>query len=260
MSYTVIIPARFASTRLPGKPLADIGGKPMIQHVWEQASRSQASRIIIATDDEQVQGVAVRFGAEVCMTRADHPTGTDRLQEVVSKYGFSEDDIVVNVQGDEPLVPPAVIDQVAENLKACVQASVATLSHPVTEANELFDPNAVKVVSDLTGLALYFSRAPMPWDRDHFAASRDTVGNSALHQRHLGIYAYRVGLLNRFVTWGESPLEVTERLEQLRILWNGDRIHVAEACEAPPAGVDTEADLERVRTVYAAQRNIEEAV
>ncbi|MTI14677.1 3-deoxy-manno-octulosonate cytidylyltransferase [Sansalvadorimonas verongulae] len=259
MSYTVIIPARFASTRLPGKPLADIGGKPMIQHVWEQASRSKASRIIIATDDKQVQSAAVGFGAEVCMTRADHPTGTDRLQEVVTQYNFAEDDIVVNVQGDEPLVPPAVIDQVAENLKACVQASVATLSHRITEAEELFDPNAVKVVSDQTGLALYFSRAPMPWDRDHFSATRESVGNSALHQRHLGIYAYRVGLLNRFVTWGESPLEVTESLEQLRILWNGDRIHVAEACEMPPAGVDTQADLERVRVVYAS-RQCEEAV
>ena len=222
----------------------------MIQHVWEQASRSSAARVIVATDDDQVRGTAVRFGAEVCMTSPDHPTGTDRLQEVVSQLALGDDHIVVNVQGDEPLVPPAVIDQVAENLKRCLQASVATLSHPVTDADELFDPNAVKVVSNKQGLALYFSRAPMPWDRDRFAHSRDVLARTPLYQRHLGIYAYRVGLLNRFVTWGESPLEKIESLEQLRVLWNGDRIHVAEACEVPPAGVDTEADLERVRAVY----------
>ena len=262
MSYTVIIPARYGSTRLPGKPLADIGGKPMIQHVWEQACRSGADRVIVATDDEQVLGVATRFGAEVCMTSPDHPTGTDRLQEVVSQLELGDDEIVVNVQGDEPLVPPAVIDQVAENLKGCVQASVATLSHPISEADELFDPNAVKVVADKQGLALYFSRAPIPWDRDRFAdeAGRKNFVQTPLHQRHLGIYAYRVGLLNRFVTWGESPLEQVERLEQLRVLWNGDRIHVAEACEVPPAGVDTEADLDRVRAEYLARRQAEEAL
>ncbi len=259
MSYTIIIPARFASTRLPGKPLADIGGKPMVQHVWERAQRSQADRVIIATDDEQVQGAAVRFGAEVCMTSSDHPTGTDRLQEVVRQCGFDDDHIVVNVQGDEPLVPPAVIDQVAANLRDCVQASVATLSHPVADAEELFDPNAVKVMSDKNGLAMYFSRAPIPWDRDRFAVSREDFKKSPLCQRHLGIYAYRVGLLNRFVTWAESPLEQIESLEQLRVLWNGDRIHVSEACEVPPAGVDTQADLERVRAVYAAQIESAEA-
>ena len=251
MSYTVIIPARYSSTRLPGKPLADIGGKPMIQRVWEQARHSSAERIIIATDDERVRGAAVRFGAEVCMTSADHPTGTDRLQEVVSRMELPDDHVVVNVQGDEPLVPPSVINQVAENLKACVQASVATLSHPVSDSDELFDPNAVKVVSDRNGIALYFSRAPMPWDRNKFSVSKQSFKSHSLCQRHLGIYAYRVGLLNRFVTWGESPLETIECLEQLRVLWNGDRIHVAEACEIPPAGVDTEADLERVRKVVA---------
>ncbi|MCL6269796.1 3-deoxy-manno-octulosonate cytidylyltransferase [Sansalvadorimonas sp. 2012CJ34-2] len=254
MSFTVVIPARYASMRLPGKPLADIGGKPMIQHVYEQACLSGADRVIIATDDERVQGVAVRFGAEVCMTSPDHPTGTDRLQEVVSRLQLADEHIVVNVQGDEPLIPPAVIDQVAENLKACPEASVSTLSHPVASPEELFDPNAVKVVSDKNGLALYFSRATIPWDRDQFAVSKEKLPENNLIQRHLGIYGYKVGLLNQFVTWGESPLEVTERLEQLRVLWNGARIHVAEACEMPPAGVDTQEDLERVREVFAARR------
>ncbi len=258
MSYTVIIPARYASTRLPGKPLADIGGKPMIQHVWEQACRSGAAQVIVATDDEQVRGAAVRFGAEVCMTSPDHATGTDRLQEVVSKLGLPDDHIVVNVQGDEPLVPPAVIDQVAENLKHCEQAAVATLSHPIVDTEELFNPNAVKVISDCNGIALYFSRAAVPWDRDRFVdeTGRKALTHSPLYQRHLGIYAYRVGLLNRFVTWSESPLEKIEKLEQLRVLWNGERIHVAEACEVPPAGVDTEADLERVRMVYRSRKEI----
>ncbi|CAM3640511.1 3-deoxy-manno-octulosonate cytidylyltransferase [Parendozoicomonas haliclonae] len=258
MSYTVIIPARYASTRLPGKPLADIGGKPMIQHVWEQASRSGAGRVIIATDDEQVRGVAVRFGADVCMTSPDHPTGTDRLQEVVKQLDLPDDQIVVNVQGDEPLVPVEVIDQVAENLKRCRSAAVATLSHPISGVDELFDPNAVKVISDAQGLALYFSRSAIPWDRDRFAeeSGRATMANSPLYQRHLGIYAYRVSLLNKFVTWSESPLEQLEKLEQLRVMWNGERIHVAEACEVPPAGVDTEADLERVRAVYLARQGV----
>ncbi len=259
MSFTVVIPARYASTRLPGKPLADIGGKPMIQHVYEQSCRSSASRVIIATDDERVQGAAVRFGAEVCMTSPDHPTGTDRLQEVVSRLELGDDHVVVNVQGDEPLIPPAVIDQVAGNLQGCTDASVATLSHLISNAEELFDPNAVKVISDSQGLALYFSRAPVPWDRDSFAQSRDQLSESLLFQsklcqRHLGIYAYRVGLLNRFVIWGESPLEQIERLEQLRILWQGERIHVAPACELPPAGVDTQEDLDRIRELFAKRK------
>ncbi len=254
MSYTIIIPARYASTRLPGKPLADIGGKPMIQHVWEQASLSGAERVIIATDDERVLGAASRFGAEVCMTSAHHATGTDRLQEVVSRLQLPDDHIVVNVQGDEPLIPPAVIDQVAGNLRQCAEAAVATLSHPVADGDELFDPNAVKVISDAQGLALYFTRAPAPWDRDRFAEDRSDFVASPLFQRHLGIYAYRVGLLNRYVTWPESPLEQLEKLEQLRVLWQGERIHVAQACEVPPAGVDTEADLERVRKLYLARQ------
>ena len=252
MSYTIIIPARYASTRLAGKPLIDIGGKPMIQHVWEQASRSGAERVIIATDDPRIEDAAKAFGADVCMTSAGHATGTDRLQEVVSHLQLPDDHIVVNVQGDEPLIPPAVIDQVATNLGNCPVAAVATLSHPITDTDELFDPNAVKVISDGQGLALYFSRAPIPWNRDGFAydAGHSTLPSALSYQRHLGIYAYRVGLLNRFVTWSEAPLEQVEKLEQLRVLWNGERIHVTEACEVPPAGVDTEADLARVRAFY----------
>ncbi len=248
MSYSVIIPARYGSSRLPGKPLADIGGKPMIQHVYEQACKSRADKVIIATDDERIRGAAVRFGAEVVMTRADHPTGTDRLQEVVARQGFTPDDIVVNVQGDEPLIPPAVIDQVADNLANNPDASVATLSHRISSADDLFNPAVVKVVADIRGMARYFSRAVIPWDRDRFSDGvTDEIADSPLYQRHIGIYAYRVDLLNAFVDWGVSPLEDLEKLEQLRVLWHGRAIHVAEAAELPPAGIDTSADLERVR-------------
>ncbi len=251
MSFTVVIPARYASTRLPAKPLKDIHGKPMIQWVYEQACLSEAARVVVATDDERIEAVARGFGAEVCMTSAEHQSGTDRLQEVAAHLGLGDDELVINVQGDEPLIPPAVINQVAANLAANRDASVSTLSEPIHNAEDFRNPNIVKVVSDQQGLALYFSRAPMPWPRDHFAADTRTLPDSNLFQRHIGIYGYRVSLLNRFVQWPAAPLEKMESLEQLRVLWQGERIHVAEACALVPGGVDTEEDLQRVRDVIA---------
>jgi len=255
MGFTVIIPARYASSRFPGKPLADIAGKPMIQHVYERAQMSEAERVIIATDDQRIADVAAGFGADVCMTSEDHPSGTDRLQEVVKKEGFYADDIVVNVQGDEPLVPPRVINQVAHNLMAEPQASIATLSEPIEDIDSLLNPNVVKVVSDARGRALYFSRAPMPWPRDQFNTEegRTSMPSGFNWQRHIGIYAYRVKLLNDFVTWAPAAIEETECLEQLRAMWNGAQIHVAIADELPPAGVDTPEDLERLRALLESE-------
>lgn len=251
-TFTVVIPARFGSSRLPGKPLADIAGKPMIQHVYERALESNASRVIIATDDERIQKAAESFGAEVCMTSASHPSGTDRLQEVAARMGMAEDDIVVNVQGDEPLIPPAVINQVAENLMNSKEAGAATLSDPLTDPEQIFNPNVVKVVSDASGYALYFSRATIPWAREDFAREPKTLPEAQCFRRHIGIYAYRVELLNQFVRWGVSPLEQIEALEQLRLMWHGHRIHVADAVETPPQGVDTAEDLEAVRLILSA--------
>lgn len=252
MEFVVVIPARYASTRLPGKPLQDIAGKPMVQHVWEQARRSTASRIVIATDDERIMAACQGFGAEVLMTRVDHNSGTDRLAEVAAQLGLAADAIVVNVQGDEPLIPPALIDQVAANLAANTAAGMATLAEPFTEAEHLFNPNVVKVVADASGLALTFSRAPLPWARDSFAKQRDQLPEGTPFRRHIGIYAYRAGFLHDFVAWGPCWLEDTECLEQLRALWHGVRIHVADACETPPAGVDTPEDLQRVRQLLGA--------
>ncbi|WP_299729038.1 3-deoxy-manno-octulosonate cytidylyltransferase [uncultured Endozoicomonas sp.] len=249
--FTVVIPARFASTRLPGKPLADICGKPMIQHVYERAKQSDAQRVIIATDDQRIQTIAESFGAEVCMTSPEHPSGTDRLQEVAAHYGMADDHIIVNVQGDEPLIPPAVINQVAENLSAAQEAGAATLSNPLSDLDQIFDPNVVKVVADANGYGMYFSRAPIPWARDAFAGEQKTLPEGVDFQRHIGIYAYRVALLNRYVTWGVSPVEQLESLEQLRLMWNGHRIHVAQAVETPPHGVDTEQDLNAVRAILS---------
>lgn len=252
--FHVIIPARYASTRLPGKPLEMLAGKPMIQHVWEQAQRSQAASVTVATDDPRIEQACHAFGARVVMTRADHPSGTDRLQEVASLLGLEDDAAVVNVQGDEPLIPPALIDQVAGNLLAFPAASIATLAEPLHEAAALFNPNVVKVVSDREGFALYFSRAPMPWCRDQFASARDQLPNNVPFRRHIGLYAYKVSFLHDYVRWPASPLEQAESLEQLRALWFGCRIHVADACEAPPAGVDTAEDLARLRQLMEAGR------
>ncbi|MGY3891557.1 3-deoxy-manno-octulosonate cytidylyltransferase [Aeromonas mytilicola] len=248
MSFVVVIPARYASTRLPGKPLADIHGKPMVLHVVEKALQSGADRVIVATDDERVQQALQTTGVEVCMTSKDHQSGTERLAEVCRHYGFAADTIVVNVQGDEPLIPPAIIRQVADNLAAAT-APMATLSVPIQDAEEVFNPNAVKVVTDKDGYALYFSRASIPWDRDRFAKSLEQIGSH--YQRHIGIYAYRAGFIQRYVDWAPSALEQVEALEQLRVLWYGEKIHVAQALEAPPVGVDTQQDLDKVRALLA---------
>jgi len=251
-AFTVVIPARFASSRLPGKPLQDIAGKPMIQHVWEQACKSSAQQVVVATDDARIVEACQGFGAQVVLTRVDHNSGTDRLAEVATAMGLAADAIVVNVQGDEPLIPPVIIDQVAANLAANPQAAIATLAEPIEDVQALFNPNVVKVVSDKTGLALTFSRAPLAWARDAFAKSRDELPAGVPYRRHIGIYAYRTQFLHDFVAWGPCWLEDTECLEQLRALWHGVRIHVADALQAPPAGVDTPEDLERVRRLLGA--------
>nr|WP_024967625.1 3-deoxy-manno-octulosonate cytidylyltransferase [Pantoea sp. IMH] len=244
MSFVAIIPARFASTRLPGKPLIDIHGKPMAVHVMERALESGADRVIVATDNQQVADAVSAADGEVCMTRADHQSGTERLAEVIDRYQFADETIIVNVQGDEPMIPPVIVRQVAENL-AKSEAGMATLAVPITTAEEAFNPNAVKVVRDAQGYALYFSRAAIPWDRERFAISRDTIGETFL--RHIGIYGYRAGFIRRYVSWEPSPLEHIELLEQLRVLWYGEKIHVDVARAIPSVGVDTQEDLERVR-------------
>ncbi|MNO85236.1 3-deoxy-manno-octulosonate cytidylyltransferase [compost metagenome] len=251
-AFTVVIPARYASTRLPGKPLQDIAGKPMVQHVWEQARKSGATQVVVATDDARILEACQGFGAQALLTRADHNSGTDRLAEVADALGLADDAIVVNVQGDEPLIPPSIIDQVAANLAAHPEAGIATLAEPVHDVAALFNPNIVKVVSDCNGLALTFSRATLPWARDAFAVSRDQLPAGVPYRRHIGIYAYRGRFLRDFVAWGPCWLEDTECLEQLRALWHGVRIHVADALEAPQAGVDTPEDLERVRRILGA--------
>jgi 3-deoxy-manno-octulosonate cytidylyltransferase (CMP-KDO synthetase) len=253
--FVVVIPARYASSRLPGKPLADIDGVPMVVRVVRQAMASRAARVVVATDDVRVANAVRDAGHEVCMTRADHPSGTDRIEEVATQLQLPDDAIVVNVQGDEPLIPPENIDQVAGNLAAHADCSAATLCEPIVSGDDWFNPNIVKVVTDRVGRALYFSRAPMPWARDELA--RRVPGSTPARAapgaaRHIGIYAYRVGLLRDFVGWGACALEQVEALEQLRILYNGERIHVADALCPAPGGVDTPEDLERVRAALAA--------
>lgn len=248
MSFVVIIPARYASTRLPGKPLVDIHGQPMVVHVLRQALASGASRVIVATDHPDVAAAVTAAGGEVCMTREDHQSGTERLAEVIEACHFADDDIIVNVQGDEPLIPPVIIRQVADNLAAAT-SGMATLAVPITDAEEAFNPNAVKVVTDHQGYALYFSRATIPWDRERYAQSKQQAGDTLL--RHIGIYAYRAGFIRRYVSWQPCALEQIELLEQLRVLWYGEKIHVDVAREIPQVGVDTQADLDRVRAILS---------
>ena len=252
MSFHVVIPARFASSRLPGKPLLDLGGMTMIARVATQALASAAQSVVVATDDERVAQAVASTGAEAAMTRAEHPSGSDRVMEVATQRGWREDEIVVNVQGDEPLIPPAVIDQVAGLLHVPYSdCGVATLCEPIVRGEDVFDPNIVKVVADRSGRALYFSRAPIPWSRAGFGAGPGERLDGAHWQRHVGIYAYRIRALREFVAWPPSPLEEVEALEQLRLLDHGRHIAVAQAVAAVPGGVDTPADAERVRAVIA---------
>ena len=243
----IIIPARYASTRLPGKPLLDIAGQPMIVRVLERARASGAQRVVVATDDERIRDVVTAFGAEVVMTRADHLSGTDRLAEAIMLLGLDEDEIVVNLQGDEPLMPPLLVRQVAALLAARPAAVMATACHAITCREDFLNPNAVKVVTDREGHALYFSRAPIPWPRDIMSGA-STAPIKAF--RHIGLYAYRAGFVARYAAWPACPLETSESLEQLRVLWQGEKIAVVEAEEAPAAGVDTPEDLERVRNFF----------
>lgn len=249
--FKIIIPARHASSRLPAKPLADIAGKPMIVRVVERATKSGAGEVIVATDHRDVATAARQSGVQVVMTRADHATGTDRLAEVVDRLGWPDDEIVVNVQGDEPLVAPELIGQVARSLRDDAMAAIATVSHPISSIEDFLSPNVVKVVCDAQGYALYFSRAPIPWPRDAFAARRDTLPDGLSPERHIGLYAYRAAFLRRYRDLELSPLEKFESLEQLRALWHGYRIRVVGAAHAPEPGVDTVQDLERVRRRFA---------
>jgi 3-deoxy-manno-octulosonate cytidylyltransferase (CMP-KDO synthetase) len=256
MSFTVIIPARYASTRLPGKLLAEIEGKPMIQHVWERAMKSGASQVLVATDDERIKSVCAGFGARAELTAKSHRSGTERIAELVSRLRIEPAATIVNVQGDEPLIPPSLIAQVAEDLEAASEAQVATLCERISIGASVVDPSVVKVVFDEDGFANYFSRAPIPWDRDGFAAGGKSVDLSKPYYRHLGIYAYRAGYLGVYVTLPQSPAESMECLEQLRVLHHGGRIHVAEARERAGLGIDTPADLKKVREMMQSRREI----
>ncbi len=238
MGFTVVIPARYASTRLPGKPLLDIGGKTMLQRVYERACESSAERVVIATDDERIADAAQDFGAEALMTSPDHVSGTDRIEEVSRLLELSAAAIVVNVQGDEPMIPARVIDQVAANLAGHPEAGIATLCEPITSGEDVFNPNIVKVVSDARGFALYFSRAPIPWDRDGFTG-QETAPPEA--RRHLGIYAYRRDFLLKFPKMEPTPLEKSERLEQMRAVEHGHKIAVGLVRRAA-VGIDTPED------------------
>ena len=250
MAFSVIIPARHASTRLPGKPLADIGGKPMVVRVAERASLSAAAAVWVATDHEDIFAACRAHGVPVLMTHADHPSGTDRLAEVVAQLGSADDDILVNVQGDEPLIDPALIDQVARDLADDPAAAIATAAHPITSAEDFFNPNVVKVVLEEGGRALYFSRAPIPYARDAFAAGRLELPAGLPALRHIGLYAYRAGFLKRYAALTPAPLERFEALEQLRALWHGYPIRVAVVADAPHAGVDTQEDLDRICRMF----------
>lgn len=250
MDFTVIIPARYASTRLPRKPLLDILGKPMIQHVWEKAQQAGAKRVIVATDHPEIEQAVKNFGGEVCLTSDKHNSGTERLAEVIEKMAINDDEIIVNIQGDEPLIPPVIVAQVAENLDRH-HVNFATLAVKLTSKEELLNPNVVKTLTDTNGMALYFSRSPIPFPRDHFATLDDEFVAQQNYLRHIGIYAYRAGFVKRYVAWQPTALEQLESLEQLRALWYGEKIHLDLAKQAPQVGVDTAEDLERVRQILA---------
>jgi 3-deoxy-manno-octulosonate cytidylyltransferase (CMP-KDO synthetase) len=260
MSFKVIIPARYQSTRLPGKPLLDIAGKPMIQRVYESACKSSASEVIVATDDNRIVEACSNFGAKICLTASTHQSGTDRLQEVVEQLSLQEDEIIVNVQGDEPLIAPELINQVANNLAITPWASMASLCELMNDIESVLNPNNVKVVFNKLGEALYFSRAPIPWHRDASTITEfknnkvvykfTNEFKAANYYRHIGIYAYRTQFLNSFVTWTPAQLEVLESLEQLRALANGNKIHMALACQVVAPGIDTQEDLDKVRQLF----------
>ncbi len=251
MGFYVVIPARYASTRLPGKPLCEIAGKTMIQHVYERALESDAEKIIIATDDKRIQVVAEGFGAEVCMTLDTHPSGTDRLAEVVELLGCHDDQIIVNLQGDEPLMPPSLINQTAENLANNGDASVATLCKPIGNCAELFDWHRVKVTMDQNGYALYFSRSAIPWPGAAYTQASQSLPADAGYFSHIGLYGYRTSFIKEYVTWAPCPHEKVESLEQLRVLWHGHKIHVGITDSYPGLSIDTAEELAKLEAIMA---------
>ena len=252
MKFSVIIPARYASSRFPGKPLELIGKKAMICHVIDRARESLASQIVVATDDERIASVVRAYDCQAVMTFAHHPSGTDRLHEVAQQLAMGGEEIIVNVQGDEPLIAFENINQVANNLHQNMHCAVATLCEPIAQVTDFFNPNVVKVIPDLNNVALYFSRAPIPWDRDYFVQGQpEQLAEGFQATRHLGIYAYRVSALQDFVAWPVSGLENIEKLEQLRFLEHGHKIHVQTALKPGAPGVDTQEDLNRVRQLLA---------
>lgn len=250
MHFRVVIPARYASSRLPGKPLADIGGRPMVLHVLERALQAGAESVVVATDDVRVQQAVEAAGHQALMTSPDHQSGTERLVEVAETLGWPDDALVVNVQGDEPLIDPMLIREAARQLVLHDDAVMATLAHPIHDHADFINPNVVKVVPDEAGYALYFSRAPIPWPRDAFA-DKQTMPHELGALRHIGLYAYRAGFLRTYASLATSPLERYEMLEQLRVLWHGHRISLGITPLAPAPGVDTPEDLERVRALFA---------
>lgn len=249
--FTVLIPARLASTRLPDKPLADIAGKPMVVRVAEAAARSGAQRVVVATDATAIAQACAAHGVQAVLTRADHPSGSDRLAEACEALGLADDATVVNVQGDEPLIDPALVGAVAQLLQAHPDASISTAAHAIDNVDDLRNPNVVKVVTDARGIALYFSRAPIPWWRDGSAPGQAGLPQP-LPLRHIGIYGYRVGFLRAFPRMAQAPIEQVEALEQLRAMWHGHRIAVHVAGQAPGPGVDTPEDLARIRALFTA--------
>jgi 3-deoxy-manno-octulosonate cytidylyltransferase (CMP-KDO synthetase) len=249
MGFVVLIPARLASTRLPGKPLADIGGLPMVVRVAQRAALSGATQVVVAGDDPRIVQACAAHGVQALLTRSDHASGSDRLAEACELLGLDGDQVVVNVQGDEPLIDPALVDACAALLAARNDCVMSTAAHAIDSRSDLDNPNVVKVVLDAAGRALYFSRAPIPWWRDGRAAGATTLQSPA-PLRHIGLYGYRAGFLRRFPTLQPAPIEQTESLEQLRVLWHGERIAVHVAAHAPGPGVDTPEDLERVRALF----------
>ncbi len=254
-TFWVVIPARRASTRLPNKPLADIHGRPMIVRVAERASKSGAAKIIVATDDQEIAAVVNGYGFQAVLTRSDHPSGTDRIAEVCQQLQADADHLIVNVQGDEPMMDPALISAVATRLASDPEASVSTAAAPITDVESLRSPHVVKVVCNALGHALYFSRAPIPYHRDQWLSlqnlSLGRASDNAPLLRHLGIYGFRAGALSEFVSWPSAPIERTEQLEQLRWLWQGRKITVHVTASSPHAGVDTPEDLARVRALWS---------
>ncbi len=246
MSFRIVIPARFASTRLPGKPLRDICGKPMIAHVIERAKLSEAEEVIVATDSKEIAGAIADLDVRVCLTRENHQSGTERLSEVIEQLGFDDEQILINLQGDEPMMPPVCLNQVGQALEEDNNVKMATLCTPLTDIDELFDPHTVKVVRDINNFALYFTRAAVPWSRECFTETPGEMPKNQDYQRHIGLYGYRAGFIRQYLDWQSSDIEKTESLEQLRVLYYGEKIKVITAETPPGPGVDTLEDLNRV--------------